>query len=60
MAVVGGHDDQGLRRIDLRERRPDGVREGDSVVEGAAGIAGVVAVIDPAGFDHQEEAVPIP
>ena len=54
--MVGGDDDQGVV-AGQRDGALDGARQLDRVVKGARGVAGVVAVVDAAALDHQEEAL---
>ena len=66
VAVIGRDDDQGVAEIDRPRRGADGFVERLHVGERAPRVALVVAVVDPAGLDHQEipsrtpAAVPAP
>ncbi len=50
--MIGGDDDERLAQIHARERRVDGGRERDRLVEREVGAAGVVPVVDPAALER--------
>ena len=57
MAVISGHDDERIFKIDLRRCGPNRIRKGDSVGQRSVSIPCVAAVIDLTAFDHQEIAL---
>ncbi|KOT00863.1 hypothetical protein DM50_3163 [Burkholderia mallei] len=59
MIVIGRHDDQRIRQIDLRERGADRLVERHRVFERALRVRAVQRVVDAPAFDHQEIAVRI-
>ena len=57
MAVVGGDDDQGVLVAAQLTCHGHSLGKGDGVSQRAEGIAGVVGVVDAAGFHHQVVAI---
>ena len=57
VAVVGGHQDQGLVQVGGVDGRLHGARQFDGVGEGGVGVACVVAVVDTPRLHHEEVTV---